>query len=99
MNNKIYVHAIVKDSKDRIIKELKDEKKLILIENKKLAEENIHLSMLNCELEHWLKEHKKKIDKAIEYIKENNKKYFNEPFGIDDIFFTKLLEILGGNDE
>ena len=38
-------------------------------ENKKLAEENIHLSMLNCELEQWLKEHKQRIDKAIEYLR------------------------------
>lgn len=39
MNNTIYVHAIVKDSKDRIIKLLKDEKKLILKENKQLKED------------------------------------------------------------
>ena len=39
-------------------------------ENYKLREENTHLGMLNCDLEMYLKQHKSKIDKAIEYIKE-----------------------------
>ena len=41
---------------------------------------------------------KNKIDKAIEYIKHNNEKFFNKPFGIDDKFFIDLLYILGDEE-
>ena len=59
-------------------------------EAKKLAEENIHLSMLNCELEQWLKEHKQRIDKAIEKLKEIE--------GCD-AYIKEVLEILEYKDE
>ena len=74
---------------------LKDEVHCLHEENYKLREENTHLGMLNADLEIYLKEHKARIDKAIEYLK-----LFDENSNLIDHSVIKgALTILKGSDK
>ena len=75
----------------------------LIEENYKLREENTHLSMLNCDLEMYLKEHKQIIDKAIEYIKKYGRdKQLEEEYLMNAynlaMYNITLLEILGDKE-
>lgn len=64
---------------------------------KELEEENTQISMLNADLEIYLKEHKARIDKAIEYI-EKQEDYFNNYPLIDRQYLLDILKGSNSND-
>lgn len=70
----------------------KDEIHCLQDENFNLREENAHLGMLNCDLERYLKEHKARIDKAIEYIEKRTKET-----DFDNDKLIDVLDILKGD--
>lgn len=78
---------------------LKDEVHCLHEENYKLREENTHLGMLNADLEMYLKEHKARIDKAIEYIEQyklHPRLRTQDSLSLQE---RKLVDILKGSDK